>query len=309
MRNEKRGTTDFEIHRTRMYFLPVRSRLNCSAACLLYPPASRPRVHIDVRCARARFCSCSRSRYSFTSAAASPPHVCISMHGVPVSLSSSSSFSSSSSSLLLSVIFASRQAVNFDRRLYRRRQPHKWQMQKKTKCVSCIVCGYCRCENKSPARLSISIPLSLFSFALRPFSLTDRWLIRKRSFPIPPFQLKHLAHACFGGYLGRLKCRCEIPVFNEFPQGFHVKLQFSWRSLSFYPSVSSCNGDFSIVALDFPSAVELTVLESASCENRFYAEGKRVPLLRSSILSDALDRSIYSAFLYANRELVLYWIR
>lgn len=100
VRNEKGETTDLEIHRTRMYFLPMRSRLNCSAACLLYLPASQPRVHIDVRCARAR----ARTRYS--SASVAPPSlrpcicVCICAPGL-VSLASSSSSSSSLSLLLL----------------------------------------------------------------------------------------------------------------------------------------------------------------------------------------------------------------
>lgn len=138
-----------------MYFLPVRSRLNCSVACLLYPPASRPRVHIDVHHTLSLSLSLAiLFRFRCTSLRCKCVYLCNALLLLSSSsFSSFSSFSSSSSSLLLlSVIFASRQVVKFDRRC--RRQLHKWQMQKR-RSVSRALCS-------PPLRKQKSHPLVYF---------------------------------------------------------------------------------------------------------------------------------------------------
>lgn len=149
-----------------MYFLPVRSRLNCSAACLLYLPGSRPRVHIDVHRALSLSFSLSLAilfRFRCTTAAL---QVCASVQRAPVIVVVVVVLVvlfvhfvhfvvvvvDVVVVVLLSVIFASRQVVKFDRR---RRQLHKWQMQKKVKCVSCIVRTAIAKTKVRPIRLSI----------------------------------------------------------------------------------------------------------------------------------------------------------
>lgn len=164
-----------------MYFLPVRPRLNCSAACLLFPPASRPRVHIDVHRAFSISLSLSLAillRFRCT-VAALRVYVCVSVQRAPVDVVV----------VLVLVVLVVRVVrvvlivvvvVVGDFRIASSRKvrsppppPPAAQMAdaKKAKCVSCIVHTAIAKTKVPPACLFLFLPLRWFANASFPFVL------------------------------------------------------------------------------------------------------------------------------------------
>lgn len=181
-------TADFEIHWTHVYFLPVRSQLNCSLFVLFNGQSTERNISTFIVRSHSRF----RPRYSaILFRFRSPSARCKCVQRALV-LSSSSS--------LLSVIFAS------GRKVRRRRQLHKWQMQKR-RSVSRALCAHR--ENKSPTPPiyfhSRSMVCQRPRFPSHYYPLFITRLVRKHisstSSIVPPV---HLTHGCFGVYPGQL---------------------------------------------------------------------------------------------------------
>lgn len=270
---------DFEIHWTHVYFLPVHSRLNCRAACLFYPPpASRPRMHIDVhralslslssaiffrfRCTivasrcicTTHFCYCLRHRCrSHRSHRRRRPR-CPPRRPRPLRRR-------------CCCRWFSRQAVKFDRRLCRfRRQLHKWQMQKR-RSVSRALCARDHCEKTKVAHPPIYFHPSPRWSANVPVSL--RITISLHNVARPKTHLSYFVD-CFSR-APRLLRGISRPVVESVKYPFRRTLTWNCNFCALLPSSFS------------PSLVHLAILHRRRFLDRFWTRpdrlGKRHPSL------------------------------